>query len=379
MHKSKIVHIHTDLKFAVNSNRFDHDEFDNTVIIIRKKSDYDGNYKDSALFFKYSLKNLRIIIEKCRDAKMVVLYDLDFAKSYIANRLPSSVIVVWRFFGYELYEKMPEYVFSEQTIKAIAEQKTEYNFLYFRHKLALLYNYICSRTTRRAEFEKAAFNRADYFYGVSEKEFEFLKKFWPHLPPFLQLSYTPYTKINKFRKKESNLIIIGNNRSAYNNHLDIIELIKQSSEKSKYQFLMLFNYGQIDPYAKAVRVKAAEVKEIEVLEDFLPVENFNNLYSEAEALVINGHIQMALANIFQAIRSNTKVYLNEKNIIMDSLKEDGFLIFSINDFVSDLDAHKTNLTEDEVLHNQSQLIKVAAKYNIQEFHNSLLRILNRNN
>jgi hypothetical protein len=61
---------------------------------------------------------------------MVVLYDLNFPKAYIANRLPNSIKIVWRFFGLELYGKMPEVVFSEQTIRASKEISVKYYYLY---------------------------------------------------------------------------------------------------------------------------------------------------------------------------------------------------------------------------------------------------------
>lgn len=379
MSEIKIIHIHTDLKFVVDSSRFEGEGFNNTIIVLGKKNDYKGYYKNSALFYTYSLKNLRVIIRKCKAADMVVLYDLNFPKAYIANRLPLSVKVIWRFFGLELYGKIPEYVLSEQTIKASAKDIQHYDFLYFRNKLALLYSFFRFKTTPGNEFEKAAFSRIDYFHGLSAKEYQFLKKIWPQLPPFLQISYSPHTEINDFREKTSNLIIIGNNRSNYNNHLDVIELIQNSNMRSKYQFLMFFSYGENNGYTDEVRAKAAEVREIKVLEDFLASEKFNQLYSDADALVLNGHRQMAMANIFQALRSNAKVYLNNKNVILDWLKEEGFLVFSVNNFISDLDSQKISLTENEAIHNQHQFMKFTAKYNQQEFHNTLLKNFNQNN
>ena len=376
MAKIKIIHIHTDLKFVDESKRFEGEKFDNTVIMIGDRKDYKGYYKDSALFYKPSLKNFQAIIKSCKDATMVVLFDLNFPKAYIANRLPASVKIIWRFFGTELYSKMPEYVYSGQTIKYSEEENKRFELFYFRNKIASLFNILRFKTNFNIEFNKAAFSRIDYFLGFSEKEHRFLKEFWPKLPPFLQISYDPYPKVNIYPKNGSKLII-GNNRSAFNNHLDIIDLIEKSSQKSKFQFLMLFSYGQNNAYANAVRARAAEVKEIHVIEEFLAMDKLSYMYAEAGALVINGHRQMAMFNIFLAIYVNTKIYLNEKNITLDWLKEEGFLVFTINDLIADLEKGNLKLTEEETIHNQNQLIKFTARYNHQEFHNSLLKLLKR--
>ncbi|MDD2635910.1 MAG: hypothetical protein PHW82_10465 [Bacteroidales bacterium] len=309
---------------------------------------------------------------------MVVLYDLNSIKAYIANRLPSSVKVIWRFFGLELYQRMPEYVYSEQTAKALKIDTKKYDFLYFKNKLALFYNSIRFKTIFKNEFEKAAFSRVNYFHGLSLAEYLFLKGYWPKLPPFLQISYNQHSEIHNFRKKESNLIIIGNNRSAYNNHLDIIEVIKRSKNRSNYVFLLLFNYGQKNAYTDIVKRKAGEVKEIKIIEDFMPLEQFKALYSNADALVLNGHRQMAMANVFEALRKNTKIYLNEKNVILKWLKEEGFKVFTTHDFYTDLDANTLCLSEDDVLNNQAQLVKFATKFSHQNFHSTLVEIINNN-
>ena len=131
MTQYKIIHIHTDYKFIDNSIKFELGDLDNIVIVIGNKSNYKGSYYKNAIFHKFSTSNLRSIIKICSTAHMVVLYDLNFPKAYIANRLPKSVKVVWRFFGLEVYQRIPGAVFSEQTIKASAEIAVKYDYLFF--------------------------------------------------------------------------------------------------------------------------------------------------------------------------------------------------------------------------------------------------------
>jgi len=114
MVKYKIIHIHTDLKFINDSNRFINDIYENENFIIGGGNTH-SNYDINTTFFDFSKKNLKKIINYCKSVDFVILYDLNFAKAYIANRLPKKVKIIWRFFGLELYSKIPHLVYSDIT------------------------------------------------------------------------------------------------------------------------------------------------------------------------------------------------------------------------------------------------------------------------
>ncbi len=103
--------------------QFEGDFFDNDVIFIGEKNLYDGYYNDKIIHIKPSLKNFKKIIKYCITADLVVLYSLNLTKSFIANRLPSNVKIAWRFFGHELYSKMPDFEHSELTEKYLNLQE----------------------------------------------------------------------------------------------------------------------------------------------------------------------------------------------------------------------------------------------------------------
>lgn len=377
MKKSNIIHIHTDNKFIHNVNRFECEEFENTIIIVGKKRKYNGVYKDSVKYYSYSRIDLLKVINLCKSAKLVVLYDLDFTKAYIANRLPKSVIVAWRFFGGELYIKIPKYVYSDKTLRILDEERKEQQNLYLSLKLGLRNSLIIIkyRAIRTKEIDTAMFSRIDYFLGLFKIEHEFFKTIWPHLPPFVQYNMNPYLGSNTTRKSKSNLIILGNNRSPFNNHLEILEAIQESKGKSKFDFLLLFNYGRINRYTNTVRKKASQIKEVKILEEFLSVEEFKELYKNADAFVLNGHRQMAMGNILEALHQNIKIYLNEKNLIYSWLKENGLFVFTMDDFFSDLDEDNIALSHEHAIINQEQLGKLTTKYNKQAFQKAIIEII----
>ena len=114
----KAIHIHTDLKFISNTNRFEGNYFENVIVIIGNVNDYNGPFKKSAWFFDKSLNSVHKIIKLCAEADLVVLYDLDYIKCKIALGLPTKMTIAWRFFGHELYARESQYYSTELTKQA---------------------------------------------------------------------------------------------------------------------------------------------------------------------------------------------------------------------------------------------------------------------
>lgn len=377
MEKIKIVHIHTDIKFINGINRFYGEAFENKTIIIGNRDQYKGPYESDVKYYDYSLNDYNQIIEQCQESSIVVLHNLDFVKSFIANRIPASVMVLWRFFGLELYEKMPNYVYSEKTKEILAQEKKKRNIsLDLKREFMSFLSMLKYRGTPENEINKAAFKRADFFLGLSKSEYDFLKIKWPDLPPFLQLDLST-VKSKDVKKNKSNLIVLGNNKNAYNNHLDIIDGIKNIKINHDFKFLLLFNYGVDNNYSQAVIKEARQVNSIRIIEDFLPLKKFIELYSNADALVMNGYRQMAMDNIFEALKNGTKVYLNEKNVILEWLRKEGFKVYTMDDFFTDLTIDNIALSPDDSIFNGEQLVKFTTKYNRPSFQQKLIDLVKR--
>ena len=373
----RAIHIHTDRKFIIGSKNFECINFNNTIIIIGQEGAYEGYYKDSALYYNSLPRDLSAVIKLCNTADLVVLYGLAFEHCYIANRLQKSVKVIWRFFGSELYRKIPDSVYSNST-KAVFKKTRKRNSLellinYFQTKIKHFAKY---QTTPELEFTKAI-NRVDCFLGLFELEYRFLQNRWSSLPIFIQHPFISPNKKANVTNKQGNYIILGNSRNAFNNHLDILDIIKKSRARKNYSFLLLFSYGGKNLYSNVVREKACEINEIKIVEDFLSRESFNDLYATASAFVMNGYRQMAMGNILEAIRNGVKIYLNNRNITLSWLKEEGFKVFTIEDFVSDMEANNVLLTEAEAQHNLECLRNLSNKYNITCFHYALCNLFKR--
>lgn len=375
MEKPLLIHIHSDSKFLDSVGVFENDQFRNEMVFLGAQLKYQGKYKNKILHYKFSPRSLKNLIRFCSKARMVILYELNFPKAYIANKLPESVIVVWRFFGTELYRRIPEQLHSEKTLEILNCGSENRLSGKLKEVMAVSSWIVKFRTQPEKEFNNAAFKRANYFLGISRMEYDFLKMHWPGLPEFMQLCIPFQATIKNRTKFNSNIVIVGNNRSAYNNHIDIIENIKLRNSKKEYQFKFLFNYGINVKYSDYIRRKTAGIKEVQRVENYLSFNDFKELYIKADAFVLNGYRQMGMRNILEALTNNVKIYLNEKNVIYHWLKSAGLAVFTIENFYSDLDMNNITLSEEEIRINEYKLNSLSKEYSRENFHIYLMQIL----
>jgi dTDP-N-acetylfucosamine:lipid II N-acetylfucosaminyltransferase len=367
----EIVHIHTNHTFVNDSMNFENENFKNLIIFIGEKLNYKGIYSNEIKYFNYKPTDLNKIIDICNNSSIIVLYNLDFVKSFIANRVNKDIIVCWRFFGLELYSRMLDKTISNLSFDLISTQKKTIleNLRYIITRNIDKFRF---KTTEENEFWDSV-SRANYFLGLFKDEYDFLKKSWEKLPEFIQLPLCNNDlSTNPFSLK-SNKIIVGNNRSAYNNHLDILKIILKYQHIQELEFILLFNYGQKTNYTKKVLNESKKIKNLLVINDFMSYNEFQKIYENTSALVINGYRQMAMGNIFTALRSGVKVYLNIKNITFKWLKNEGFLVFTMEDFEKDLQILNTILTNAEMEHNLSKMDIFRKKYNIEKFQSKILK------
>lgn len=341
-----VYHIYTDKKFIDRCSYFPIETVVNKYIYITRYPEKENkNFCDE--IFGIRTKDLQNLIQYISNGSIVILHDLDPIKAFIANRLPTNIIIIWRFFGWELYKKIPHEVLSEKSLQYNLKEK-----MTLRQHLSKIWHSFFPRY--KNEVTKAQ-KRINYFMCWSKNEYEFLKKFF-ELPPFLFYpNFTPTLPYDLTQKKDN--IIIGNSRSVFNNHLDILNMIKDGQEHipSKYEFTIFFSYGPENNYSKAVKELALTIHNVKLIEDFIPWKDFNEIYTTASALVINGYRQMAMGNILAALNNGVKIYLNQKNCVYSWLREEGFYIFDVKNLLTDLDNSNMMLSESEMTHNVQEI------------------------
>lgn len=358
----KIAHIHTDLKFIDESAIFEGPDFENDVIILEEKGGYKGRYQESAKYLTPSHANINQLINQCSQADMVVLYNLCFLKSFIANRLPQHVKIAWRFFGHELYRFDLTEQHSDLTKSMLAPDRASLSdglkhLKNYIPVLRSLRNLVEFRAVYDVEFRKAI-KRADLFLWHFQEEYESLKKRWRDLPvfmnlPTLNLPTLNHNPQNNNPREKENLIILGHSKNALNNHFDILKKISPNKNFSKYVFNVPFSYDSETYYSKRFREEVKNYKNINLYETFLSLNDYESVFKKASALVINIYRQKALGSILLALKNGVKVYLNPRNITLSILASRELLVYSVDQLVDDLENGDIRMQPEDVAHNMT--------------------------
>lgn len=349
----KILHIHTDFKFLYVSENFNSSDIQNDLLFI---GDAQG---DERVKFQFSSNrpDLDEIVKLADTYDAVVLLDLDQPKSYIANRLREDISIFWLFFGYELYGKLLYRILGTQTIKLLNKGGIKNRLKNSSSPFFRLYS-----KWKLKEFYQAV-KRINYFLCLCQEEYVLLSRYFK-LPKFAQRPYVIDSPLDYTGNKIGNKMMIGNSRAVFNNHLEVLDLLEDFPEVEKYAFL---SYGQEKAYYRAVMEKGAALENFKPITTFLPKAEFEEIYKNLDAFVLNSYRQMAVGNIFTAIRYGVKIYMNEKNAYYHFLIREGFKIGTLQTLKQDLQNNNLSLTKEQAIYNGNKLRQLTEKYSKDEF------------
>jgi hypothetical protein len=179
------------------------------------------------------------------------------------------------------------------------------------------------------------------------------------------------------KRNKQEFIIVGHSRNISNNHLDVLKIINESQNESPYQTKMFLSYGYQNDYYRKVVEEIDKNLTIQKITDYLPSDEFEKVYNEVSALVINSHRQMGLANIIMAIGTNCKIYLNNKNPTKKWLEREGIKVFSIEEFKKDYETNNFKLSEADAEHNINVLNGMYNSYDEKDFQKKILKIIEK--
>lgn len=357
MKRKKIYHIHTDFKFLYDSYRFEDELFDNQLIFIGEKNEKNVLYHNSALFF--SPDDLHKVLETVKDARLIVFYSMCDKKIKLLNQLPSNIKTAWRFFGYELYGTRHDLMFSKKTLEIMYKRRSYFLGVFF------WLNFYYKSFKRYFESKKKLdyITKIDYILLFAEEEYIYLKKHWK-MPKFVRLNLDNMLSENDFLITE-NRVIVGNSRNSFNNHLDILDIVSKNQSETNFTFFL--NYGNEGRYYQEVLERANRLNNYTIFDEFLNKEEFERIYSTSSAFVLNSYRQMALGNIFAALKYGLKLYMNDKNPVKSWLTNNGIIVSPITDLENDIKNQNLVLGLEEKRQNVYQFNKLFLSYNKKDF------------
>ena len=357
MKKLKILHVFPDNKFLDVA-------FDTFDCISNVSNEYVFYFAAKDYRFKYIKNTIRIKIETDieeykklfynPDIDVIFFHTLDYSKYEYLSWIDSKKIVVWSAWGYDIYSPIGEiYIIKLDLFKPLTYKllfDTQPSLFKQLKRLVKRFLHIQKEIdkikTRRwfKKYIKQSIQRVDFCATVLDSEYSLLKK-------------TPYFKSRPFYFKYlinantgysiGNSILLGNSADPTNNHLDILDKLRQLNISNRNVIIPL-NYGD-EGYKKKLIEKLNLEKNLYILDDFLPITEYEKKLLSS-SVAIFGHIrQQALGNIMMCFERGIKVFLYKDSITYKQLKKDGYFVFEIENLTQkEID---TPLTEQEKEHN----------------------------
>lgn len=297
--------------------------------------------------------------------QLVAFHTLTRDKYELVLNIPKNIKVLWLSWGYDIYEpwnEMPP-VLSLDLYKK--ETKSFFNvpiFTRFKRlvkKIIFFKRYQKIRNDRRTlvesevSIQKKLLARVDYMSTVLPAEFEMLSE----LPEF-RAKYIPfqYANRNSFDittavDNVADKILLGNSATPTNNHISVLDILRKKQITN--ECVLPCSYGS-DEYWCYLKGKLNDYNNVCVLKDFMPYDDYVALINSCRVGIF-GHLrQQAIGNILLCMCRGCKVFLYKDSIAYKYFKESGYVIFSIDDDLSQ-DSIDKLLTDEERLINVSKL------------------------
>jgi len=127
-------------------------------------------------------------------------------------------------------------------------------------------------------------------------------------------------------------ILLGNSARYSNNHIEFIEKIK-SKDLGKRRLIIPLGYGN-DHYRNYIGAYAKKElgDRVKLLNRFLPLEEYRDIFDSCDTIVMNHCRQQALGNILMAIWFEKTVYMNTRSGLYQYLAERNFNILDIDTY-----------------------------------------------
>lgn len=355
------------------SNEFDFQLFENIILlVINDKKDVSYSFGSQVILIN-NKNSIPQILSCCNNSDLIILYSLDAFKIKLIKYLSNDLKIIWRFFGYELYYHHNSKYLSAKTKKCLEQISNSFiqTFINRNELRRIVYNHILKFRLKKA------LKKCDYFMGMMFDEYSILKKNWKYLPSFIETSFSSIENINFIHNIKKNHILIGNSRSKWNNHIDILEIVTHFPDFKEFQFFLPFNYGTDYTYSEYLEKKYSSFNSLNFIKNFLPLNEYKNIISHCKAAVFNNYRQLALANILYCLNFGVKVYLNLKNPTFNWLSNKGFIVFSIEEFAEDFLADNLELSNEEKDINFNLYKKYSSDESRKLFLDNILSLFNR--
>jgi len=277
----------------------------------------------------------------------VILHFLDSAKIKLVLNSSQEINFCWIGWGADYYNYINKNLLLPKTklLKSQYENKSLLESI--KNKIKVFFIKEESKINR-------LFNKINYFAPVLANEYDLMPKNFK--PKYLEWNYGTleiFTQgLNKSLINGIN-ILLGNNGTYENNHLEIFEILKKINFKNQ-KIICPLSYGDSN-YINIIRKEGKKVKNFQPLLEFMDLQTYNKVLLSCSIVIMNHIRQQALGNIHTMMYLGAKIFLNKQNPIYQHLKELGAVIFCMEEL--NTKTIQINLSKSEIEINKRVVYK----------------------
>ena len=303
------------------------------------------------------------------------------------GKIPKDIKVFWFAWGYDIYNTPCGQPFinirlyhpkTEKVLENIKKSRLDIPF-FVRLKREIKYgikNFLQYKKLYHNDdpaVYKKAVRRVDYFSGVFPLEYDLVKEKPAFHAKRVSYEYTNPADWAPFLSELPHIgenILIGNSADINNNHLDILDYIKDIDFHTR-KLIVPLSYGSGREYAGTVAkaYKEALGRNCMLLTSFLKREQYFELLASVGVGIFFHERQQATCNIEELLRHGVKVFLSESSINYKHYKSVGYHIYSVQSDLNQVSI-STPLTEAQKWHNAKTWYKTSNReYRLQYLYN----------
>lgn len=320
VHDEKIINRTIDIfeKVVPEGNLF--------VVFTRHELKFVKHHKSVITFEEY---------EKSKDLKKfssVIIHYLNSRKiRFVQKHIEKNIPIYWIIWGNDLYNKMlypkgfelwdKESSYYKKTKKSFVGNKLEK--IIHEIKIRKIESFISKRIS-------------SIVTDTTEIDYEMLVRYYPKLKtiPWMDFFYYPIESIlgQDMMQKwvTGNTIQIGNSGSSTNNHEYVMRFLSKVNLNDR-KVMVPLSYSGTKKYKETVKKAGTEYfrENFIPLEDFLPLEKYNELMSSFGVVLYGNWRQEAIGNILISLYLGSKVFLPKASPVMQWAKRHNLKVYEL--------------------------------------------------
>lgn len=336
--------------FDITNAKFKHlKNIDAARIVRARKGLEDGT--------KYDFSGYTHIV-----AHLLTMDMIDFIKS-----APSNIHVCWEIYGWDLYNQfegvldLDLYYVNPKKY----DKNSKHSFLrtyaphLFEFALKLKGYKYRSNSSKRKQLNFIS-NRINSIQACCKYDAVCLMKYAKReIPWFESFNYSLTETLGELVEQpffDGKDILIGNSASLSNNHLYVLEKIKDISFPNESKIIMPLSYGGIPCYVDDVK-KAYQTKfgdKMEFITEYMPLHEYNKIFLRQKAMVLSAWRQESIGTVIMGLYLGVKVFMSERSPLYKWMHECGFILKTIESACQEDFA--TRLSDEEKTHNRNLVL-----------------------